>query len=147
MKKVDVGNTVVVIGGGLVGCETALWLSREGKKVMIIEALDKLLAVNAPLCHANSDMLEELIPYNNIQVRTSAKVITFSDGKVICEIKNGQEAFPCDSVILAAGYNPNRSLYDDIRFEVPNTYLLGDARKVANIMYAIWDAFEVANGL
>ena len=147
MKKVEPGNSVVVVGGGLVGCETALWLSQEGKKVTIIEALEKLLSVNAPLCHANSDMLRSLIPYNHIQVKTSTTVKQFSNGKVLCQTKDGEEVIPCDSVVLAVGYDPNRSLYDAIRFDVPGTYLLGDARKVANIMYAIWDAFEVANGI
>ncbi len=61
-KEKDCGGSTVVVGGGLVGCETALWLAQQGKKVTIVEALDKLMAVNGPLCHANKDMLERLIP-------------------------------------------------------------------------------------
>ncbi|MFA9378633.1 MAG: FAD-dependent oxidoreductase, partial [Lachnotalea sp.] len=57
LKAKDTGASTVVIGGGLVGCETALWLAQQGKKVTIVEALHKLLAVNGPLCHANSEML------------------------------------------------------------------------------------------
>jgi 2-enoate reductase len=147
LKKGNVGNTVVVLGGGLIGCETALWLAKEGKKVIILEVLDKLLAVNAPLCHANSDMLEALIPYHHIEVKTSATAKAFRNGKLFFDTKNGEETIPCDSVVLAIGYNPNKSLYEEIRFEVPCTYLVGDARKVKNIMYAIWDAFEIANNL
>ena len=52
-----VSADIIVVGGGLVGCETALWLAQQGKKVTIVEALDKLMAVNGPLCHANKDML------------------------------------------------------------------------------------------
>lgn len=52
---------------------------------------------------------------------------------------------PCDSVLLAVGYREEDSLYRELEFDVPELYLLGDARKVSNIMYAIWDAFEVAN--
>lgn len=147
LKKVDVGNTVVVLGGGLIGCETALWLSREGKKVIILEVLDKLLAQNAPLCHANSDMLKELIPYHHIEVKTSATAKAFQNGNLLFETGNHEEMIECDSIVLAIGYNPNQSLYEEIRFEVPCTYLVGDARRVKNIMYAIWDAFEVANGM
>ena len=51
----------------------------------------------------------------------------------------------CDSVILSVGYREENSLYNDLQFDVPEIYLLGDAKKVSNIMYAIWDAFEVAN--
>ncbi len=67
--------------------------------------------------------------------------------KIFYDTRNGEEMIQCDSIVLNIGYNPNRSLYEEIRFEVPNTYLGGDARRVKNIMYAIWDAFEVANGM
>ncbi len=88
-----------------------------------------------------------MIPFNHIDVVTSAMVKRFSDGKVICDTENGEQTIPCDSVVLAVGYDSNKSLYEEIRFDVPAVYLLGDARRVANIMYAIWDAFEVANGI
>lgn len=74
LKEKDCGETTVVIGGGLVGCETALWLAQQGKHVTIIEALEKLMAVNDPLCEANHGMLEALIPFHQIQVMTNTKV-------------------------------------------------------------------------
>lgn len=146
-NKKDCGDTTVVIGGGLVGCETALWLARNGKKVTIVEALDKLLALNGPLCHANSEMLERLIPYNNIEVVTSAKVTGFNNGQLTMNTDNCEKSIKCDSVILSVGYKEDNSLFKELEFEIPEIYLLGDARKVANIMYGIWDAFEVANHL
>ena len=145
MEKVDVGDKTVVIGGGLVGCETALWLAQKGKKVTIVEALDKLLAQNGPLCHANREMLEKLIPYNNIEVIVSAKASDYVDGVLTIEALEGKNVIKCDSVILSVGYEENADLYRDLEFEVPEIYLLGDANKVSNIMYGIWDAFEVAN--
>lgn len=143
--KKDAGDATVVIGGGLVGCETALWLAQQGKKVTIVEALETLLAVNGPLCHANKDMLEKLVPYNGIDVVTSAKVTGYKDGKLVYEGKDGVCEIPCDSVILSVGYKEENKLYHELEFEIPEIYLLGDAKKVSNIMYAIWDAFEVAN--
>lgn len=145
MKEKDCGQETVVIGGGLVGCETALWLARQGKKVTIVEALDKLLAVNGPLCHANSDMLERLIPYSHIKVVTRAKASRYEDGELTVVQDGKERKLPCDSVILAVGYQEENRLYHELEFEVPELYLLGDAKKVSNIMYAIWDAFEVAN--
>lgn len=141
----DCGACTVVVGGGLVGCETALWLAQHGKKVTIVEALDKLLAVNGPLCHANKDMLERLVPYNGVEVVTSAKVTGYADGVLRAEVGGQEQKIACDSVILAVGYREEDSLYHELEFEVPEIYLLGDAKKVSNIMYAIWDAFEVAN--
>lgn len=145
LKEKDCGQETVIVGGGLVGCETALWLAQHGRKVTIVEALDKILAVNGPLCHANKDMLERLVPYNGVEVVTGAKVKSFRDGVLTAETADGEKFLHCDSVILAVGYREEDSLYRQLEFEVPEIYLLGDARKVSNIMYAIWDAFEVAN--
>lgn len=144
-KEKDCGSSTVVVGGGLVGCETALWLAQNGKQVTIVEALDSLMAVNGPLCHANKDMLERLIPYNGIDVVTGAKVTGFKNGTLSYLIQDEEEQISCDSVILSVGYREENMLYQDLQFDVPEIYLLGDAKKVSNIMYAIWDAFEVAN--
>jgi 2-enoate reductase len=141
----DPGAKVVIIGGGLVGCETALWMARNGKKVTIVEALDKLLAVNGPLCSANKEMLEALIPFNHIDVITAAKVTGYHNGILTVATGEGKKELPCDSVVLAVGYQEENALFSQLEPEVSELYLLGDARCVANIMYAIWDAFEVAN--
>ena len=145
LKEKDPGESTVVVGGGLVGCETALWLAQEGKKVTIVEALDKIMAVNGPLCHANKDMLERLLPFNNVDIICSARVTGYKDGKLNISLAEGDQQIPCDSVILSVGYRECDSLYHELEFDVPEIYLLGDAKKVANIMYAIWDSFEVAN--
>lgn len=141
----DCGDTTVVIGGGLVGCETALWLAEQGKNVTIVEALDRLMAVNGPLCHANKDMLERLLPYHGVKTITSARVTGYHGGILHASCGGEEREIACDSVILAVGYQEEDSLYRQLEFDVPELYLLGDARKVSNIMYAIWDAFEVAN--
>ncbi len=145
MKEKDCGDTTVIVGGGLVGCETALWLAKNGKKVTIVEALDKIMKVNGPICHSNKDMLELLLPFHNVEIMTSAKVKSYENSTLFVETDEGMKEIACDSVILSVGYNEENSLYHEVEFDVPEIYLLGDAKKVANIMYAIWDAFEVAN--
>ena len=144
-EKIEIGEKTAIIGGGLVGCETALFLREKGKEVTIIEAMKEILSVNGPLCHANSEMLERLIPYKGIEVITDAKAEKFADGKLIYQQQGRQKELPCDEVILAIGYKEEDELYRQVEMEIPEIYLLGDARSVANIMYAIWDAFEVAN--
>ena len=141
----DCGRETVVVGGGLVGCETALWLAQHGKKVTIVETLDGLMAANGPLCHANRDMLEALLPFQGVTVVTGAEVKCYRNGVLSLAAAGRGREIPCDSVILAVGYREEDSLYRELEFDVPELYLLGDARKVSNIMYAIWDAFEVAN--
>lgn len=141
----DCGRETVVVGGGLVGCETALWLAQHGKKVTIVETLDGLMAANGPPCHANRDMLEALLPFQGVTVVTGAEVKCYRNGVLSLAAAGRGREIPCDSVILAVGYREEDSLYRELEFDVPELYLLGDARKVSNIMYAIWDAFEVAN--
>ena len=123
MKEKECGGTTAVIGGGLVGCETALWLAKQGKKVTVVEAMDQILAVNGPLCHANKDMLKHLVPYHGIEIVTGAKVTEYKDGQLSWKVNGRQQEITCDSVILAVGYKENSGLY------------------------AIWDAFEVANSI
>lgn len=144
---VNPGNDVVVVGGGLVGCELALWLAQNGKKATIVEVQDKLLALNGPLCHANSDMLKELIPFNGVKVLTSSKIIKATENGALVDIKGETQEIKADSIVLAVGYNSVNSLYDELKYEIADLHLIGDARKVANIMYAIWDAYEVASNI
>ena len=145
MNQKDPGDRVVVVGGGLVGCEMALDLAQKGKKVTILEALPKIMAVNGPICSANKEMLEELLPFHGVDIICNAKVTGFKNGAVSYETAGKAEKLDTDSVILSVGYRSADELYHELEFDVADLYLLGDAGKVSNIMYAIWDAFEVAN--
>ncbi|MFA9375985.1 MAG: 2-enoate reductase, partial [Lachnotalea sp.] len=86
-----------------------------------------------------------LIPFNNIDVVTNAKVTKYENGSLKMTTPDGDKELTCDSVILSVGYKEENALYYELEFEIPDIYLLGDAKKVSNIMYGIWDAFEVAN--
>ena len=145
LGKTPIGERVTVVGGGLVGCETALWLAQEGKCVTIVEALDRLMAVNKPLCHANSEMLERLLPFHGVETLVSSSVQKYEDGKLFVKTPQGERQLDCDTVILSVGFREDRGVFDAWETSAREIYLLGDAKKVANIMYAVWDAFEVAN--
>lgn len=142
--NVPAGDKVVILGAGLVGCELALWLAGQGKKVTMVELQKKILAVNGPLCHANFDMLEKLIPYNGIEVLTSSKVLKTTKKGVLVDTMGKEQEILADTVVLAVGYNAEKSLYEELKFQTRELYLVGDARNVSSIMYAIWDAYEVA---
>lgn len=140
----DAGDSTIIIGGGLVGCETGLWLADQGKKVTIVEMQSDILKVGGPLCHANEDMLKDLVKFKKIDLRTNTVVTGATDDGFVIKTGDKEEIIAADSVIVAIGYNSQKKLYDEIKNDIPEVHLLGDARKVQNIMYAIWDAYEVA---
>ncbi|WP_330677106.1 FAD-dependent oxidoreductase [Terrisporobacter petrolearius] len=147
LKKEDAGQSTIVIGGGLVGCETALWLKDQGKDVTIVEMMDDILKVGGPLCHANHDMLKDLVEFKKINVKCGAKISKSIEEGFVIEVDGKEEIIKSDSAILAIGYNSEKSLYDEIKFLHPGVRMIGDANKVQNIMYAIWDAYEVARNI
>ena len=92
-------------------------------------------------------MLEALIPFNGIRTICSAKAKGYDGKKLEYEKDGKRESIDADSVILSVGYSEENSLYKKLKATIPESYVVGDARKVSNIMYAIWDAFEVANSI
>ncbi len=141
----EVGEKVVVVGGGLVGCETALWLAQQGKKVTIVEMLNDLMIAGLPVPHANRIMLIDLLKFNKVEVITNHSLMEVTDEGVNLIDKNFKKmSVPADNVVLAIGLKPNKELYDNLVGKVPNLYLIGDARDVRNVMYSIWDAYELA---
>lgn len=143
----QVGDKVAIIGGGLVGCELALWLKEKNKDVVIIEVQSDILTVNGPLCHANSEMLKALIPFKAIEVIGSAKVQSYKGQELCLQTSEGETSILADSVVVAVGYQPENALYKELCQEMDNIHVIGDANRVSNIMYAIWDAYELASNL
>ncbi|WP_371362398.1 Cinnamate reductase [Sporomusa rhizae] len=147
LGKKNAGNSTIIVGGGLVGCETALWLADQGKQVTLIEMQNDILKIGGPLCHANEDMLRDLMKFKKIDVRLNTVIAGTTDNGFLLKSSDKEEAIIADSAIVSIGYNSQRSLYDEIKFYAPQVHLLGDARQVQNIMYAIWDAYEVARNI
>lgn len=136
----EVGENVVIIGGGLTGCEIAYDAVLNKKKPVIIEAQQYIL--NMPLlCAANSNMLKEIIRYYNIPVYTSAKVLRITDNEVVIEKDGKEELIIADTVVKSIGYNNSGVETKD------NFHVIGDAEKVGNLKDVIWTAYDLANEL
>ena len=146
-KGEGLGEDLVVIGGGMVGCELALWLRKDlQKNVTLVEGLEKILAVNAPLCSANKDMLERLVPFVgcDVHVKTTAARVT-DTGVVLKDLDTGEETeVKADTAILAVGFTPDDSLFQQMQ-DADELYAIGDCRQFKNVHQAVWDAYEVAN--
>lgn len=141
----EVGETIVVVGGGLTGCEIAYDLALKGKKPVIVEMLDELVKT-VGICAANSECLRDLIRYYNIPVYLESGVKEICDDAVLIQMKNGiQKRIPCDSTIVSVGYVSGAPLAGD---KPPkNVHVLGDAAKVGNLKTVIWSAYDLAFAL
>lgn len=145
--KEKAGENIVVVGGGLVGCETGLWLRQQGKNVTIVEALPEILGGGEDMCFANYDMLKDLLVFNKINVLRSSTVKAVNDASVTVKTPKGEKEIKADTVMVAVGYRSQKGLYDTMKDSNKIVYNVGDSRNVHNIMYAIWDAYQLAREL
>jgi 2-enoate reductase len=145
--KQKAGQNVVVVGGGLVGCETGLWLAQHGHHVSVVEAKDKILSGGQGMCFANYDMLKDELAFNKMPVYESSTVDSVQDSSIVLNTPQGKKELPADIVMVAVGYRPDTSLYDSLRDGTQLLYNIGDSRHVHNIMQAIWDGYQLAMNL
>lgn len=146
-NKVPAKDNIIVIGGGLVGCELALHLAQNGTNVTIVEAMEDILKAGAPIAPMNEQMLRELLIFNKVTVKTGSKVTNIAADNIQVEKDGTQETIACDQVVLAVGYKSNHPVYDSLKNDYALIYNLGDAQQVRNIRVAIWDAYEVARNV
>lgn len=146
LGKQPVGSHVTIVGGGLVGCELALWLTQQNHQVSLIEQEDACLKTSGPLCDANHDMLLDLLHAQQVNILTEHQLVSANNGIVCCRnmATHQNVEIQADSIISAIGYQSDNQLYQQLKTDIADLYLIGDARQVQNIMYAIWDGFEVA---
>lgn len=138
-------NKVCILGGGLIGCETALWLAQQGKEVTIVETLGDLMVSGIPVSRMNRMMLLDMLKFHNVNAITNTTLLEVTaDGVRLIDKSFQQKNLRADTVVLAIGLRPDQELYGILRRRTPNLFLIGDARNPQNIMGSIWDAYEVA---
>ena len=96
------------------------------------------------MCFANYDMLKDLLVFNKIEVFCSSSIKTIKDASITVVTPNGEKELKADTVIVAVGYRSQKELYDTMVDSNKVVYNVGDSRNVHNIMYAIWDANQLA---
>ncbi len=138
-ERKSVGDRVVIIGGGLTGCEIAYDLALKGKKPTIVEMQDDILKVPG-LSAANSNMLREIIRYYNIPVRLSSSLKEITSEGVVLSEEGGEVRLEADSVVLSVGYVSEKGFPQ----EDPRVRVIGDAAKVGNLLSVIRDAYSAA---
>ena len=132
----EVGERVVVIGGGLTGCEIAYDLFLQGKKPAIVEMQDDLITTPG-ICLANTSYLRDCFKTNNVPVYLETSVSEIKPDGVVITHKDGTvETIPADSVILSVGYNP-------APLATKGVHVVGDAQNVGNLRTVIWGVWDL----
>ena len=137
------GENVVVLGGGLVGCEAALHLDYMGKNVTIVEQLNELLLT---VKHAtNNDLaIKKLLSDSNIKVMTNTLLSSIDTGKVVVS-QNGQNTeIPSDTLVIAVGYQSDKSLEEALDGKIDILVTIGDNVKPAKVIDAVHQGFHAA---
>lgn len=143
LGKRDAGDHVVIVGGGHVGCETAVWLARKGKRVTIAETLPGVLQ-DMPMFPANRVMLLEMLEESGVKILTNAKVSKLTKQGVIIRRNGRSETLQADTVVVAVGMKAARGLWDELEDKLPAIHAVGDCVEPRKIINAIWEAYNTA---
>ena len=141
LEKEKVGDEVVVLGGGLAGCEAAIHLAQEGKKPTIVEMREELApdanVRHRPLLLKQIDGLAE--------VRTGLKGMEVTTEGVICEDREKQRHLvKGKSVICALGQRARTDVVEALQDTAPYVVSIGDCAKVSTITNAVYQGFHAA---
>lgn len=143
-KQLLKGENIVICGGGLSGCDSALELAAEnGKKVTIIEMMD---AVAKDVIFINSAALIPALKKAGVDIRTNCKVVSIDKGGVHVETKDGAPDYiKSDTVVTAFGMRKNNKIVDEIKSKYYNkTRIIGDCERVGKVGNAIHSGFFTA---
>ncbi|MFT8348976.1 FAD-dependent oxidoreductase [Clostridium saccharoperbutylacetonicum] len=141
LNQRSVGENVVIIGGGLVGSETAVELAMEGKKVKIVEMMDDILKTASHFV-ANDQNLRYLVNESCLKIISSAKLTEILDDGVVVEKDGKMEKVECDTVVFAVGFRSNQELYDQIQEAGFDAVVIGDNVRPGKIIHAIHQGYH-----
>jgi len=141
-----VGERVVIVGGGLSGCEIAIWLTQKGRRPVIVEMLPDLMASGVPVPGQVKMMTLDLLAKYGITTHTDSRVGEITSAGVTLDRKKdpGKHHIEADTIVLAIGMAPDTCLADQLEHMPVCTYRIGDCRNPRNIMNAVWDGYEIA---
>ena len=141
LEKEKVADTVVVLGGGLAGCECAVHLGMEGKQVHLVEMRDSL-AVDCNIRH-RPILMQQVDKYTT--VHTGLQGLRVTEEGLVCKDGEGKEVLiPGKTVICAVGQRSNRDTVNELRGCAPFVREIGDCARVSNITNAVYQGYHAA---
>ena len=140
LGSADVGDRVVVVGGGGVGCDTAAKLADEGKNVTIVEMLEK---IGADIGVSTRWTVLMYLREKGVKMLTKTKAVEIKPNAVVVESEDGVKEIECDTAVLAVGTKPNDGLYESLKDKV-EVYRIGDCVEPRKALDAIHEAANLA---
>jgi NADPH-dependent 2,4-dienoyl-CoA reductase/sulfur reductase-like enzyme len=138
--KKAVGEIVVIIGGGQIGCETADFLAAMGKKVTIVEILNDVAIDMGPL--ARAPLLKRLRE-KGVGIYTNATVEEINERGVLAKVDSKIISLDAEGIILATGSKSNGELAKQLAMEIGELYVIGDCAEPRKVYDAIHEGFQV----
>jgi 2,4-dienoyl-CoA reductase-like NADH-dependent reductase (Old Yellow Enzyme family)/thioredoxin reductase len=139
--KASVKERVAVVGGGMIGAETAEFLAEKGKKVAILEMLGRIGFDMVPMATL---LLYSRLKKLGVAMITNAKVEEITDDGVVYEKDGKKQTIDADSIVLAVGSKPNTSLMNTLKGKVSELYAIGNAKEPGNVLDAIHEGSRLA---
>jgi 2-enoate reductase len=141
LGKRKTGKKVVVVGGGVIGCEAALWVAQKGKEVTILEILEDVIT---DLFLANKKQLIQMLSEKSVKIMTGVKILEIADQNVLIENAGRKEVLEADTVVMAIGLKSETTLIDGLKNANFPVHCIGGCITPRKIQSAIWEAFRVA---
>ncbi|BDF26704.1 NADH oxidase [[Clostridium] symbiosum] len=138
----EIGQNVVILGGGLVGCEESILLGELGKKVTVLEMKPELCR-DAPFLHHEAVLLE--MERLGITARTGMRCTGILPDGVTADQDGKEIKLPADTVIIAAGLAPKLDEAESFRSCAPEFWKIGDCRQARNVRLAIHEGYDAGS--
>lgn len=142
--KATPGDAVLVLGGGLVGCETAVHLRQQGRRVILVEILPDILN---DVLEINKHMLRKMMEDYQIRVMTHARLAGTSGANVLVSQEGGEKELQVDTIVTSTGMRSCNELKKALDGKVSNLFAVGDCVEPRHILEAVWEAFHTARKL
>ncbi len=146
LGKSSVGEKVAVIGGGMVGLETALWLSKQGKEITVIEKLSDI-AIDGAL--GVREMLIDMVKFSGVEIKTNSEIVKIENDGIKISEKGKEVSYVFDNVILSSGLISEVELFNDVvkKLTEIDIFQVGDCKSPRKVMNGIWESYHVCRAI
>jgi len=137
----EAGDSIVMIGGGLIGCETAVYLAQQGRKVTIVENME---SVARDMYGSNRMYLIKMLAEVGVGIHTRTNIVEMTADGIVIEKDSTRQILHADTVVCATGLQHQDKLYLALQESLPEVYAIGDCVAPRKVINAIWEGYRTA---